>query len=62
MPGRRLAQLEMRRVLQAVVSHAELVPAHDEPEAIRARFITLAPSRRASVVMTGRRGIGCAAT
>ena len=55
--GAGFAQLEMRRVLQTVVSQAELVPAQAKPEAIRARFITLAPSRGARVVMRNRRGI-----
>lgn len=60
--GAGFAQLELRCVLQTVVSHADLVPAQERPEAIRARFITLAPSRQARVVMTSRRGIGIAAT
>jgi cytochrome P450 len=59
--GASFAQLEMRRVLQTVISHAELVPAQPRPEAIRARFITLAPSRGARVVMRSRRGIAAAA-
>jgi cytochrome P450 family 135 len=60
--GAGFAQLEMRRVLQTVVSHADLLPAEAKPEAIRARFITLAPSRGARVVLRSRRGIGVAAT
>jgi cytochrome P450 family 135 len=55
--GAGFAQAEMRRVLQTVVSHADLVPAQAQPEAIRARFITLAPSRGARVVLRNRRGI-----
>jgi cytochrome P450 len=52
--GAGFAQLEMRRVLQTVVSLTELMPAEAEPEAIRARFITLAPSHGARVVMKRR--------
>jgi cytochrome P450 len=54
--GASFAQLEMKRVLQTVVTQAELRPARAESEHIRPRFITLAPSRGAQVVMTGRRG------
>jgi cytochrome P450 len=59
--GASFAQLEMRRVLQTVISRTELVPAQAQPAAIRARFITLAPSGGARVVMRSRRGIGVAA-
>lgn len=60
--GAGFAQLEMKCVLQTVVSHVELVPAQEQPEAIRARFITIAPSRQTRVVLRGRRGIKSAAT
>ena len=49
--GASFAQLEMKRVLQEVVAQVELRPARDEAERIRPRFITLAPSRRAEVVL-----------
>jgi cytochrome P450 len=49
--GASFAQLEMRQVLQTVVSAVELRPARIEAEQIRPRFITLAPSRRAEVVL-----------
>ena len=49
--GASFAQLEMKQVLQEVVTHAELRPARREAERIRPRFITLAPSRRAEVVL-----------
>jgi cytochrome P450 len=49
--GASFAQLELKQVLQAVVAHAELRPVRDEAERIRPRFITLAPSRRAEVVL-----------
>jgi cytochrome P450 len=49
--GASFAQLEMRQVLQTVAAHAELRPAHEADERIRPRFITLAPSRRAAVVL-----------
>jgi cytochrome P450 family 135 len=60
--GATFAQLEMRRVLQTVVAHADLVPAEAKPETIRARFITLAPSRGTRVVMKSRSGIRGAAS
>ncbi|MFC6883344.1 cytochrome P450 [Actinomadura yumaensis] len=53
--GASFAQLEMRRVLQTVITRAELVPAETEPEPPRSRFITVAPSRGARVVMKSRR-------
>lgn len=53
--GASFAQLEMRRVLQAVLAHADLAPASPDPEPIRSRFITLAPRHGARVVLTGRR-------
>ncbi|HET6448287.1 MAG TPA: cytochrome P450 [Conexibacter sp.] len=49
--GASFAQLEMKRVLQVVVSAVELRPAHSEAERIRPRFITLAPARRAEVLL-----------
>ncbi|RDI52689.1 cytochrome P450 [Nocardia mexicana] len=59
--GASFAQLEMRRVLQTVLSQAELEPARPDPETIRARFITLAPSRGARVVLRHRRTTGVGA-
>ncbi|WP_051580219.1 cytochrome P450 [Pseudonocardia acaciae] len=53
--GASFAQLEMRRVLRAVLRHADLEPADPEAERISARFITLAPARGARVVLRGRR-------
>jgi cytochrome P450 len=50
--GASFAQLEMREVLQAVVTRADLRPTRSAPERIRPRFITLAPSRRAEVIVT----------
>ncbi|WP_211225465.1 cytochrome P450 [Amycolatopsis nigrescens] len=55
--GAGFAQLEMTRVLQSVVSRAELVPAKVKPEEIRARFITLAPARGTEVVLRRRMGV-----
>jgi cytochrome P450 len=49
--GASFAQLEMKQVLQAVVAQAQLRPVRDEDERIRPRFITLAPARRAEVVL-----------
>lgn len=54
--GASFAELEMRCVLQAVLRHAELRPVRRQPERIRLRFITLAPSHGAEVVMTRRLG------
>ncbi|WP_158880352.1 cytochrome P450 [Amycolatopsis anabasis] len=51
--GASFAQLEMRRVLQTVLAHADLVPARGKAEKIRARFITLAPARGARVLLEG---------
>jgi cytochrome P450 len=48
------AQFEMIRVLQAVLASAELRPASATAESIGRRFITLAPSRGARVVLTRR--------
>lgn len=50
--GASFAQLEMKRVLQAVLMQTDLRPARAEDERIRPRFITLAPSRRAEVLLT----------
>jgi cytochrome P450 len=50
--GASFAQLEMQWVLQTVIARAELRPVRAESERIRPRFITLAPSRRAEVVLT----------
>jgi cytochrome P450 len=55
--GASFAQLEMKRVLQAVAVSAELEPTRASSERIRSRFITLAPARGAEVVMTGRRAV-----
>ena len=52
--GASFAQLEMKRVLQAVLGSAELKPDRATSERFRARFITLAPSRGARVVLTRR--------
>jgi cytochrome P450 len=49
--GASFAQLEMKQVLRTVVANVELRPAGPAPERIRSRFITLAPSRGAAVVM-----------
>ncbi|HEU4703354.1 MAG TPA: cytochrome P450 [Conexibacter sp.] len=49
--GASFAQLEMKRVLQAVAGAVELRPARPEAERIRPRFITLAPARRAEVLL-----------
>ena len=49
--GASFAQLELKRVLQAVVAHTELRPSRDQAERIRPRFITLAPSRGAEVIV-----------
>jgi cytochrome P450 family 135 len=54
--GASFAQLEMKRVLQAVVTGADLKPARASSERIRPRFITLAPSRGAEVLMKRRSG------
>jgi cytochrome P450 len=54
--GASFAQLEMKCVLQAVLRHAELRPVRRRPERIQLRFITLAPSHGAEVVMTRRLG------
>jgi cytochrome P450 len=49
--GASFAQLEMKQVLQAVAAQVELKPVRDEAERIRPRFITLAPARRAEVLL-----------
>ena len=49
--GASFAQLEMKQVLRAVATHADLRPAEARSEGIASRFITLAPSRGARVVM-----------
>jgi cytochrome P450 family 135 len=49
--GASFAQLEMKRVLQAVVAQADLRPSHSDAERIRPRFITHAPSRGAGVIV-----------
>jgi cytochrome P450 len=49
--GASFAQLEMKQVLQAVATQVELKPVRDEAERIRPRFITLAPARRAEVLL-----------
>ncbi len=49
--GASFAQMEMKQVLQTVVTGAELRPARREAERIRPRFITLAPARRAEVLL-----------
>lgn len=49
--GASFAQLEIKQVLRAVVTHADLRPAQAASERIKTRFITLAPSRGARVVM-----------
>jgi len=49
--GASFAQLEMQRVLQTVVGAVELRPADARAERIRPRFITLAPARRAQVLL-----------
>lgn len=53
--GASFAQLEMKQVLRAVVSRAELRPAEAASERVRPRFITLAPSNGARVVLERRR-------
>lgn len=50
--GANFAQLEMAQVLGTVLASAELRPASGRPERTRRRFITLAPSRGARVVLT----------
>jgi cytochrome P450 len=52
--GASFAQLEMKEVLRAVVARADLKPATAVAERARPRFITLAPSRGARVVVTRR--------
>jgi cytochrome P450 family 135 len=52
--GASFAQLEMRQVLQTVAVHTELLPARAPSERLRRRFITLAPSRGAQVIMARR--------
>jgi cytochrome P450 len=52
--GFNFAQLEMTRVLQAVLTGAELQPASPVAEGIGRRFITLAPAHGARVVLTER--------
>ncbi|HEX2283669.1 MAG TPA: cytochrome P450 [Mycobacterium sp.] len=52
--GFNFAQLEMTRVLQAVLTRAELRPASPVAEGIGRRFITLAPAHGARVVLTRR--------
>jgi cytochrome P450 family 135 len=49
--GASFAQLEMKEVLQAVVARADLRPSRSAAERIRPRFITLAPSRGAEVIV-----------
>jgi len=49
--GASFAQMEMKQVLQAVAAQVELRPVRDESERLRPRFITLAPARRAEVVL-----------
>jgi len=49
--GASFAQLEMKQVLRAVTSSVELRPARPEGERIASRFVTLAPSRGATVVL-----------
>ncbi len=49
--GASFAQLELKQVLQAVVAHVDLRPSRDDAERIRPRFITLAPSRGAEVIV-----------
>jgi cytochrome P450 len=49
--GASFAQMEMKQVLQTVASQVELRPAREAAERIRPRFITLAPSRRAEVLL-----------
>jgi hypothetical protein len=45
----------MREVLRTVVASADVRVADTQPEAITSRFITLAPSRGARVVMSRTR-------
>jgi cytochrome P450 len=49
--GASFAQLEMQQVLQTVATLTELRPAREAAERIRPRFITLAPSRKAEVLL-----------
>ena len=49
--GASFAQLEMKQVLQTVATLVELSPAREAAERIRPRFITLAPSRSAEVLL-----------
>jgi cytochrome P450 len=49
--GASFAQLEMKRVLQAVVARADRRPARSDAERIRPRFITLAPARGAEAIV-----------
>jgi cytochrome P450 len=52
--GTYFAQLEMKRVLQAVVTSSDLAPARHGSERLGRRFITIAPSRGARAVMRRR--------
>lgn len=49
--GASFAQLEMKQVLQAIVGQADLRPSRGDAERVRQRFITLAPSRGAEVIV-----------
>jgi cytochrome P450 len=53
--GAAFAMLEMRVVMQTILSHARLAPARTEPEAIRNQNILLAPARGGEVVLRERR-------
>jgi len=53
--GAAFAQLEIRVVLQTVLSRLDLQIQSVAPERIRLRFITLVPSRGGRVVVAGRR-------
>ena len=54
--GASFAQLEMKTVLQTVLSLIRLEPAQPESERLKRRFITLTPSRGARVVRAGATG------
>jgi cytochrome P450 len=52
--GASFAQFEMKKVLETVISHADLRPAEPGPERVVRRAITLTPARQASVIMRRR--------
>jgi cytochrome P450 family 135 len=56
--GASFAQFEMKQVLRAVVSEAELRPAQARSERVVRRSITLTPGEGAQAILSGRRSSG----